>query len=200
MIGGMTDPHAPSRGGARVIMQVGAIGASILALALVTAAYAETGTPTETLREVFTGVNKALVGPMGRDQLARRVLNVRALLNPVLDFRNAAMRALGDEWPARTAAEQNEFVELFADLLERSCVAQVAFVADRSGGIRIDYLNEVIDGDGAMVWTSIVTRSGGVLFIRSSKPFYAQGTRRRQSRYRKRENPYRHRRRGRCPR
>jgi len=93
------------------------LGAGILALTLVVGARAEAGPPTDTLREVFTDVNKALVGPIRRNELAGRVLNVRALLNPVLDFRNAATRALGEEWSARAPAEQEEFVKLFADLL-----------------------------------------------------------------------------------
>ena len=137
------------------------LGTGILALALVVGARAEAGPPTDTLRKVFTDVNKALVGPIRRNELAGRVLNVRALLNPVLDFRNAATRALGDEWSARAPAEQEEFVKLFADLLERSCVAQVASVADRSEGIRIDYVDETIDGEAGMVWTVILTKGGG---------------------------------------
>lgn len=150
-----------------MIRQAGVIGAGILAVAftLVAHARAEMGTPTETLREVFTGVNKALAGPMEGDQMARRVLDVRALLNRALDFRNAAVRALGDEWPARTATEQDAFIDLFADFLERSCVAQMASVADRKNGIRIHYLTEVITGDRAMVGTSIETKGGGEMLF-----------------------------------
>lgn len=164
MIARVTDQRESKAGGARMIISAGVTG-TILALALLVGAPAEAGTPTDALREVFTGVNKVLMGPMREDQLAERVLNVRALLNPILDFRNAATRALGEEWWTRTGAEQNEFIELFTDLLERSCVAQVASVAARSGGIRVDYLDEAIDGDVAMVWTTIVRRDGGeVLF------------------------------------
>jgi len=147
-----------------MIIPAGVTG-TMLALALVVGVPAEAGTPTDALREVFTDVNKVLRGPMREDQLAARVLNVRALLSSILDFQNAATRALGDDWWTRTGAEQDEFIELFTDLLERSCVAQVASVAARSGGMRVDYLDEAIDGDVAMVWTAIVRRSGGeVLF------------------------------------
>ncbi len=147
-----------------MIIPAGVTG-TMLALALVVGVPAEAGTPTDALREVFTDVNKVLRGPMREDQLAARVLNARALLSPILDFQNAATRALGDDWWTRTGAEQDEFIELFTDLLERSCVAQVASVAARSGGMRVDYLDEAIDGDVAMVWTAIVRRSGGeVLF------------------------------------
>ena len=147
-----------------MIIPAGVTG-TMLALALMMGASAEAGTPTEALREVFTGVNAVLMGPMRKDQVAERVLNVRALLSPILDFRNAATRALGDEWRAHSGAEQDEFVEVFTDLLERSCVAQVASVAARSGGMRVDYLDEAVDGDAAMVWTAIVRGGGGeVLF------------------------------------
>jgi len=164
MIVRMADQRASKAGGTRMIIQADVTG-TILMLALVVGAPAEAGTPADALREVFTGVNQVLMGPMREDQLAERVLDVRALLNPIFDFRNAATRALGDEWWTRTGAEQEEFIELFADLLERSCVAQVASVAARSGGMRVDYLDEAIDGDVAMVWTAIVRRDGGeVLF------------------------------------
>ena len=138
---------------------------AMLALTLVVGTPAAAGTPTDALRGVFTGVNTVLSEPMREDQIAERVLTVRTLLNPLFDFRNAAKRALGNEWWARTGAEQDEFVGLFTDLLERSCVAQVAFVAARGGGMRVDYLDEAIDGDVAMVWTAIVRKGGGeVLF------------------------------------
>jgi phospholipid transport system substrate-binding protein len=156
----VTDSHATRLGAARVT-SARVLGTGILALTLVVGARAEAGPPTDTLREVFTDVNKALVGPIRRSELAGRVLNVRVLLNRVLDFRNAATRALGDEWSARAPAEQEEFVKLFADLLERSCVAQVASMADRSEGIRIDYLDETVDGEAGMVWTTILTKGGG---------------------------------------
>jgi len=142
-----------------------AVAGTTLALALAVGAPAGAGAPTDALREVFTGVDAALGEPMRKDQLAERVLTVRALLSPILDFRNAATRALGDEWRTRTGAEQDEFVEVFTDLLERSCVAQVALVVARSGGMRVDYLDEAVDGDVAMVWTAVVKRDGGeVLF------------------------------------
>lgn len=148
-----------------MVIPAGVIG-TILALALVVGAPAEAGAPTDALRDVFTAVNTVLMGPIREDQLAERVLAVRALLSPILDFRNAATRALGDEWWTLTGAEQDEFVKVFTDLLERSCVAQVALVAARSGGMRVDYLDEaIVDGDGAMVWTAILRTGGGeVLF------------------------------------
>ena len=157
-----TDQRASKVRGPRMIIPV--IGA-ILALGLIMGVPAEAGTPTDALRDVFTAVNTVLIGPIRQDQLAERVLAVRALLSPILDFRNAATRALGGEWGALTGAEQDEFVKVFTDLLERSCVAQVALVAARSGGMRVDYLDEAIDGDEAMVRTAILRKGGGeVLF------------------------------------
>jgi phospholipid transport system substrate-binding protein len=147
-----------------MIIPAGVTG-TILALTLAMGAPAEGGTPTDALRGVFTGVNKVLMEPMRGDQVAKRVLSVRALLHPILDFRSAATRALGDEWSTLTETEQNEFINLFTDLIERSCVAQVASVGVRSGGVRVNYLDEAIDGNVATVWTAIVRAGGGeVLF------------------------------------
>lgn len=160
----MIQDDGPAQASAQMIIRVG-LTVTMLALTLVTGAPAAAGAPTDALRGVFTAVNTVLSEPMRGDQVTERVLTVRALMHPIFDFRNAATRALGSEWWTRTGAEQDEFVEVFTDLLERSCVAQVALVAARSGGMRVDYLDEAVDGDAAMVWTAIVRGGGGeVLF------------------------------------
>ena len=77
MIVRTTDQRASKAGDPRMIIPAGVTG-TMLALALVVGVPAEAGTPTDALREVFTGVNKVLRGPMREDQLAARVLNARA--------------------------------------------------------------------------------------------------------------------------
>jgi cell division septation protein DedD len=59
--------------------------------------------------------------------------------------------------------EQNEFVALFADLLERSFVWRVAGKASLGGGVRVHYLGETVAGDTASVDTTIASRDGGDL-------------------------------------
>ena len=81
-------------------------------------------------------------------------------MNDVFDFREAAKLALGREWTARTPKEQNEFVAMFADLLERSFVWRVAGKASLGGGAKVRYLDERVTGDVALVDTELAGRDG----------------------------------------
>lgn len=68
----------------------------------------------------------------------------------------AAREALGLHWQTRTPAERDEFVELFADLLEATYIAQL----NRPGGVRLRYSGEQIQGDRAEVLLTVRTERG----------------------------------------
>jgi ABC-type transporter MlaC component/cell division septation protein DedD len=121
------------------------------------------GEPTDTMRDFFGAVNLALTDPRTEDQPAEKLKAIRRHVDEVLDVREAAMLALGREWTARTAAEQNEFVALFADLLERSFVWRVAGKASIAGGVKVQYLGETVTGDTATVDTAVSARDGNDL-------------------------------------
>ena len=87
---------------------------------------ASAGAPTDAMRDFFGAVNVTLSDPTTEEQPMERLRAIRRHVDDVFDFREASMLALGREWAARTPVEQNEFVALFADLLERSFVWRVA--------------------------------------------------------------------------
>jgi phospholipid transport system substrate-binding protein len=58
-----------------------------------------------------------------RDDLTKGPAAVRAALDGVVDFDEAARRALGPHWQARSDAERAEFVTLFKDVLASSYLA-----------------------------------------------------------------------------
>lgn len=121
--------------------------------------------PTDTLRDFFAQVNKILAAPEINGQPTERLIAVRTLVNDVFDFRAAAALALGREWQARTPAEQEEFVQLFADLLERSYVSRVASKASVNAGVRVRFLGESVDRDAGTVRTALVSRGGGEILL-----------------------------------
>jgi phospholipid transport system substrate-binding protein len=88
----------------------------------------------------------------GRD----RRTAVRKIADDIFDFQETAKRSLARHWQTRTAAERDEFVRLFSDLLERSYISKIELY----GGEKIAYLGDVLDGDQAMVRTRIVTKGG----------------------------------------
>jgi phospholipid transport system substrate-binding protein len=133
----------------------------VLALAGVTRPPdASAGPPTDALRDFFAAVNVVLNDSRTADQPMEKLRAIRRHVDEMVDFREAAMLALGREWHARTPLEQNEFVALFADLLERSFVWRVAGKASLGGGVRVDYLGETVTGDAASVDTAIAGRDG----------------------------------------
>jgi phospholipid transport system substrate-binding protein len=140
------------------------LGALALALLVgVTATGVWAGEPTDTVRDFFGAVNLVLTDPGTDDRPAEKLRAIRRHVDEVLDVREAAMLALGREWGDRTAAEQNEFVALFADLLERSFVWRVAGRASIVGGMKVQYLGETVAGDTATVDTTVSARDGSDL-------------------------------------
>jgi phospholipid transport system substrate-binding protein len=118
------------------------------------------GEPTDAMRDFFGAVNLVLTDPRTEDQPIEKLKAIRRHVDDVFDFREAAMLALGREWAAHPRAEQNAFVALFADLLERSFVWRVAGKASLGGGVKVQYLGETVAGDTATVDTTVASRDG----------------------------------------
>jgi phospholipid transport system substrate-binding protein len=89
-----------------------------------------------------------------RDQL-REILFTR------FDFSEMARRALGAHWRRRTATEQQEFVQLFTELLERQYAGIIESYTDE----KIVYVSERTDGAFAEVNSKIFTAKGQELSI-----------------------------------
>jgi phospholipid transport system substrate-binding protein len=134
-----------------------------LASSLAISSVAWAGAPTDTMRDFFGAVNAVLTDPRTEDEPLQRLRAIRRHVDEVFDFREAAIIALGREWSARTALEQNEFVVLFADLLERSFVWRLAGKAVLDGGVKVHYVTETVEGETATVDTAVTARDGNDL-------------------------------------
>lgn len=133
---------------------------SLVAL-LLASGQTEAGPPTETLRAIYAEANAIITAPPADQPPLDRLAAIRTLFSRAFDFRDAAQRALGGEWRARTAVEQNDFTTLFAGFVERGFVFWLASVAAvDEGGVTIHYLSETVDRDRASVTTSIGRRGG----------------------------------------
>ncbi|MBM4442915.1 MAG: ABC transporter substrate-binding protein [Candidatus Rokubacteria bacterium] len=117
---------------------------------------AQAGPPTDQLRAQIDRVLKALDDPEIKKADGRRRAAVRKIADDIFDFPETAKRSLARHWLPRTQAERDEFVRLFADLLERSYISKIELY----GGERIAYLSDSVDGDQAVVRTQIITRTG----------------------------------------
>lgn len=128
----------------------------VLTLALTAPAWA--GAPTDTARQYTDQVLKIMQDPVlnADDKRLERRATVRKVAIQVFDLEETAKRALGRHWRERTPAERAEFVDLFADLLERTYIGKI----DLYGGEQIKYVSESVDGDNAIVRAKIITRRG----------------------------------------
>jgi phospholipid transport system substrate-binding protein len=133
-----------------VLLMVGLVLCALLGL--VPGAWA--GQPTDQLRTYTDQVLKILQNPAM--SLADRREAVRSLAEQVFDVTETARRALGKHWQQRTPAERDEFVKLFANLLEQTYINRI----DEFGGEKLTYVSEQIDGDRATVRARITTRNG----------------------------------------
>ena len=115
------------------------------------------------LQAAFDDVNTILSDPATEGRPLGRLIAIRALLEHVFDFRDAAERSLGSQWPANNVAEQNEFTRLFTRFMERGVVYLLAMVGKVDGrglGITTHFLSESVDGETATVQTLIHRGSG----------------------------------------
>jgi phospholipid transport system substrate-binding protein len=133
--------------------------AAAFAAVLLLCPTAQAGSPTEQLRSFF-GAAARILDPETQEKPEERFNAIRGIVREIVDFREAARLALGSNWSVRTAAEREEFVPLFADLLEGSLIVGIAARIRLPDGVKVSYLGESVDGAMATVRTTIVSRTG----------------------------------------
>jgi phospholipid transport system substrate-binding protein len=119
-----------------------------LVVGLALALPASAGPATDTLRRHIDRIFSALADPQlkGVANAARRQRLLRAYAEEALDFREAARRALGPHWEARTPDERARFVQLFTDLIDQAYLSRLSY-----NGERVVYDTETVSGGEAIV-------------------------------------------------
>jgi len=124
----------------------------ILSLAVSDAMAAE---PLQVAKEVIEQAldilnNPAYAGPAQKEQ--RRQL-VKQIVDRRFDYREMAKRSLGPTWSKLNNSQRDEFVRLFADLLEASYSDKIDRYAKH---VKIDYTGQSLDDGYAEVRTIVV--------------------------------------------
>ena len=135
-----------------------AVMLAVTGLATAGVAPAAAGVPTDQLRGAVERVLKTLDDPAlkGEGKVGERRVAVRKIANEIFDFGEIAKRSMARHWQPLSEAQRNEFVGLFADLLERSYISKI----ETYGGEKIQYTAERADGEYATVSTKIITKNG----------------------------------------
>lgn len=118
----------------------------------------EAGPATDQLHARVDEVLKVLADPeMAKEaRIADRRAALRRIAGEIFDFAEISRRSLARHWQARSPAEQQEFVRLFGDLLERAYISKI----ETYSGEKIEYPGEVVDGDVITVRTRIISKQG----------------------------------------
>src|SRR5689334_8776911 len=123
--------------------------ATALAFIVAVSPRAQAGAPTDQVRDYTDAVVKVLEDPAlkAEDKKPERRAAVRKIASEVFDVQETARRVLGLHWQQRTPQERQDFVQLFAEVLEQTYISKI----DLFGGERLKLTEEKIDGDNATV-------------------------------------------------
>lgn len=118
----------------------------------------QAGEPLDLVRTAADKAIQILKDPklQSQDKKKERIDRLREAVNPIFDYEDMAKRALGSHWRRRTPAEQEEFVKLFRDFLEKIYSDKI----DLYAGERVLFGREALDKDFAQVESSFITSKG----------------------------------------
>ncbi len=139
--------------------QISRRGMAMAVAALLAAPLTAWATPTDDVKGTIDRVLKIVQDPTLKPQAKtkERRAEIRRTVGERFNFGEMARRSLATHWRDRTAQEQQEFVGLFTDLLEKSYVDKIENFSDE----KIVYLAEQIEGDSATVKSKVVTKKSG---------------------------------------
>jgi phospholipid transport system substrate-binding protein len=115
----------------------------------------------QTVRGAQGSVTRALLIAQSQGDDAQRRVELREVGEALFDFHEMGRRALGQHWAGRTPQEQEEFVRLFTDLLERSYLLAIG---SRGAGT-VTFQDESVEGSSARVRSRLVTDRGAEIPI-----------------------------------
>ena len=114
------------------------------------------GVPTDQVRVTVDQVIAILADPSLKTESKQkeRREQLRRVIFARFDFAEMARRSLGPEWRRRTPAEQQEFINLFTDLLQDNYIGTI----EAYSGDKVGYNRELQEKDNAEVQTTLTTR------------------------------------------
>lgn len=119
---------------------------------------ARAGEPLDTVKTAADKAVQILRDPKlkSNDKKQERIERLKEALNPIFDYDEMAKRSLGAHWRRRTPAEQEEFVNLFRDFLEKIYSDKVNLYE----GQKITFGRETIEKDFAEVDSTVISTKG----------------------------------------
>lgn len=112
------------------------------------------GAPTEAVRITVAQALRVLqVEELKKpERTDERVSRLRKIANSLFDYGEMAKRSLGGQWDKLGASDQQEFVDLFTELLTTTYAERINAYSDEE----VTFLSEQLEGDYAEVKTVLV--------------------------------------------
>jgi phospholipid transport system substrate-binding protein len=116
------------------------------------------GAASDQLKQSVEKIQTILADPSlkGDAKSASRRQKLKEAVSERFAFDEMAKRSLGAQWQKRSAAEQQQFVRLFTDLLEGAYLSKV----EEYSGEKIQFINERQEKDFAEVNTKLINKKG----------------------------------------
>ncbi|HMA82568.1 MAG TPA: ABC transporter substrate-binding protein [Candidatus Binatia bacterium] len=130
----------------------------VLLAQIVVPADLRAGAPTDQVRQTADQVLALLQDARfkGADKESQRRQRLRQIIGNRFDFEEMAKRSLGANWRRVSRDDQERFVQLFTDFLEKSYADQI----ESYNGEKITYGREQLSQDQAEVDSKIITKKG----------------------------------------
>jgi phospholipid transport system substrate-binding protein len=130
----------------------------VLLLGFTFARSANAGEPLDVVKGAADRAVQVLKDPklLSKDKRKERVDRIKEILEPIFDFEEMAKRSLGPHWRRRTPAEQQEFVKIFQEFIERVYSDKI----DLYEGEKIVFGKETMDQDFAQVESNVINAKG----------------------------------------
>jgi phospholipid transport system substrate-binding protein len=133
-----------------LLMKTVIFGVALLLIVGASGAWADQ--PMKVVKHVIEKALDVLSNPAYAKGQRRQM--VKGIVDPHFDYREMAKLSLGSTWFSISAGQRDEFVRLFADLLEASYSDKIEKYAQR---VKIDYIGEIPMGeDRAEVRTVVI--------------------------------------------
>jgi len=112
--------------------------------------------PTDSVRTSVDSI-LALLQNKEMDQATRRK-EMRKVITGRFDFRAMSQRTLATNWKKASSEQKQEFVQLFAQLIENTYIGRIEAYTDE----KVDFPGEKVKGKKAVVETLILTPSADI--------------------------------------
>lgn len=128
------------------------VALSVLSLSLPRACMADA--PRAEMQKTIDAIIATVEAAPGDANKTVRREKLRKIINPKFDFDEMSKRSLGPNWGTITPSEQQEFTEVFSELLARTYLSKIETV--KPGMVKIE--SEQVEGAKALVKTTVLSK------------------------------------------